>query len=121
MPTTCSSTPGSVPLTIHRTTPKPKFCAGNRAIGSVSHDNLIRLWDASILFDEGDSESDEDDAKVENQQTIHTVPSCAKGSGVDSEDDWDDASMEDSDSGDEGGKKGKKQFKTENEKFFEDL
>jgi hypothetical protein len=107
---------------------KVRFCAGNKGIACVSHDNLIRLWDASILFDE-DAETDDEGAKDKNEQkgkVASSTDACAKGGEVDSEDDWEDESMDDSDSddsddSDEGGKKGRKGFKTENEKFFEDL
>ena len=109
---------------------KLKVCAGNKkAIGSISHDNLIRLWDASILFDD-DADTDDDDAVDKNEPKAMVASSkgaVAKGGAVDSEDDWEDESMDDSDDCDDsddsngGGKQGRKGFKTENEKFFEDL
>ena len=62
---------------------KLKVCAGNKkAIGSISHDNLIRLWDASILFDD-DADTDDDDAVDKNEPKAKVASSkgaaCGKG------------------------------------------
>jgi len=112
------------------------FSAFRKVIGSVSHDTKIRLWDASILHDENDNDNDhskEGDmemdkttrAYAESNATVVAKHNCAA-----SEDDWDD--MDDSDDSDHDSmdcdlnddsrrNSNGKLFKTENDKFFEDL
>lgn len=111
-----------------------KFSHDKRLIGSLSHDNLIRLWDASIL-NESDSESDcEDESKHAVSYPAVDLPTKQADGSEDewededenlpepSDDSEDDTSDDDkckdliSDSG-----KTSKRFKTENERFFEDL
>ena len=108
---------------------KLQFNSSRKVVGSVSHDNLIRLWDSQMLLDE----DDEDDAEVEAKQgeiidttgVTTTVPVVEKEN---SEDDWSDGDEKDSDdSGDENVVKESrnvrrsKKLKSNNEKFFEDL
>ncbi len=111
---------------------KLRFGAGNRVVGSVSHDAMVRLWDASIFSDddniEDDDEAMEEEENEENEEGLKSdvgKPAAKKG-GDDSEDDWEDMdsddSMDDSDSDDDEDQKKKgRKLKTENEMFFEDL
>lgn len=111
---------------------KLKFNANQDFVGSVTHDNLIRLWDARILRDDYE---DEEDGKEEEQDmkldAVELAQKRYKSSGQDSDDEWED--MDDDMSGDSDSDsdedqkpaskndKRTKHFKTENEKFFEDL
>ena len=94
-------------------------------VGSLSHDENIRLWDGSFLKDDDeDMDEDEEEGKV---------PSGLAGTSTKGEeDDWEDMDEDedsddsDSDDSDEGGggkkaKKREKMFKTANEEFFSDL
>ncbi|KAL7525702.1 hypothetical protein ACHAXR_005427 [Thalassiosira sp. AJA248-18] len=102
-----------------------QWSAGRKLVGSVSHDEYIRLWDASFL-NEDDDESD--DTGMKGMSTTKKSKTDR-----DSEDDWEDMDedndeemdSDDSDSDDgEGGNKPnerEKIFKTENESFFSDL
>jgi WD40 repeat protein len=111
-----------------------KFSYDKQLIGSISHDNLIRLWDASILIDDG-SEIDE---QVESSHVVsYTAIDIPKKQVDGSEEEWDDQvfQLESSKDSDEdsldsedwkgslgtSGKTSSKRFKTENERFFEDL
>lgn len=117
------------------------WSAGRKMVGSMSHDEYIRLWDASLLNeDDSDEEAEEEgEAKMQedlpsSKQGLAGVSTKAKAGG-DSEDDWedmdedkddamdsDDSDSDDSDNG--GGGKPKKReniFKTEAEEFFSDL
>ena len=117
------------------------WSAGRKLVGSVSHDEYIRLWDAKFLNedDDDDDSGDEEDGKMQavEMQGMKGVTSSTKG-GEGSEDDWEDMDDDDDndedmdsdddsdsdDSGDGGGGKPKKRekiFKTENESFFSDL
>ena len=119
------------------------WSAGRKLVGSVSHDEYIRLWDAKFLNedddDDDDDSCDEEDGKMQavEMQGMKGVTSSTKG-GEGSEDDWEDMDDDDDndedmdsdddsdsdDSGDDGGGKPKKRekiFKTENESFFSDL
>ncbi len=113
------------------------WSAGRKMVGSVSHDDYIRLWDASLLND--------DDGDDEEEMEEEAVSTAKKGVAVksnsddgDENDDWEDMDeddedgesemdSDDSDSDDEseggGGKKKKRDqiFKSENEEFFSDL
>lgn len=124
------------------------WSAGRKLVGSVSHDEYIRLWDAKFLNEEDDDDEDdsddEEDGKMQadeevqssKKQSMKGVTSTKGGEG--SEDDWEDMDDEDdidedmdsdddsdSDDSDDGGggkpKKREKIFKTENESFFSDL
>mmetsp|Transcript_29537 Transcript_29537/g.62663 ORF Transcript_29537/g.62663 Transcript_29537/m.62663 type:complete len:546 (-) Transcript_29537:67-1704(-) len=118
------------------------WSAGRKMVGSMSHDEYIRLWDASLL---NEDDSDEEEEKAEEEGKMQEdLPSSKQGlagvstkakAGDNSEDDWedmdedkdeemdsDDSDSDDSDNG--GGGKPKKReqiFKTENEEFFSDL
>ena len=123
------------------------WSAGRKMVGSISHGENIRLWDASLLNeDDGDDGEDEDEAEEEMNE-VKAETKSKKGVAVkssndeDDEDDWEDMDedddddcpsemdSDDSDSDDEsdgggGGGKSKKRdkiFKTENEEFFSDL
>lgn len=98
---------------------KLAFTSDRKYVGSLSHDNLIRLWDANILSEDYDG-----DAKMSAPPAIQEEHS--------GEDDWEDAdedmkeenSDDDSDSsGDNDRNEDQRagRFKTESEKFFEDL
>lgn len=120
------------------------WSAGRKLVGSVSHDEYIRLWDGSFLNEDdeeeegmGDGEMQRDDDVVPNsKQGLGGVSTKGKANGDDSGDDWEDMDEDDDedmdsddsdsdDSGDGGaGSKPKKReniFKTENESFFSDL
>ncbi len=125
---------------------KLKFSSERKVVGSVSHDMLIRLWDASILLDDGgiDEDENEDSSMDDNEEEVNgggrKVPSeeavaSKKKYGESDDEEWEDmnedndengsmdSDSDDSDSDDENVGKGmvKKKFKTENEQFFEDL
>jgi len=111
---------------------KLRFGTGKKVVGSLSHDSLIRLWSASIFSDDNDDDDDNDDndddmGGMDSKEIASTVAAAAKKGGNDSEDDWEDASSDDSmdsdsDSDNDKMKNGKKgRFKTENEDFFTDL
>ena len=106
------------------------FSAGRHFVGSLCHDNYIRLWDVSILRDD-DNDGDDDDNEMQQDDGSMKISSTRAETvdgGNGSEDDWEDMSDsddsddddEDSDEDDNGGGK-QRLFKTENEKFFEDL
>jgi WD40 repeat protein len=112
-------------------------------IGSVTHDNLVRIWDARMLQEEFDGASDDGEANEMNVDATAMAVAQSKEAEVDSEDGWenmdedsDDEDVEDAevDSDDSGededrarkkapGKndKRKERLKTDNDKFFEDL
>jgi len=117
------------------------WSAGRKLVGSISHDESIRLWDASFLKE--DDDSDEEDEGGMEQDEVPTSKQGLKGASTkakandDSEDDWEDMDEDkdedmddsdddsDSDDSDDGGggkpKKREKIFKTDNESFFSDL
>lgn len=120
------------------------WSAGRKMVGSVSHDEYIRLWDASLLNeDDGDEDDDEDEeemkmaamSKSKEGVAVKSNGDCDDEDGwedMDEDDDDDDKSEMDSDDSDSdddsdeggGGKKSKKRdkiFKSENEEFFSDL
>jgi len=115
-----------------------KWSFDRKLIGSTSHDELIRLWDASVLLDDDDDdESESGAAKMETEEEISAIvaqkvkESQVKGPD-NSDDDWEDADDDEemnidsddseSDSDDGNGTGGnKRRFLTDNEKFFQDL
>eukprot|EP00978_Attheya_sp_CCMP212_P013282 scaffold33389_cov54-Attheya_sp.AAC.5 len=120
------------------------FSANKKYVGSISHDALIRLWDASIFCDDDEDEDiddeDETDAMdLQNEQKsvkssgLAAVSSSRAGVSQGSDDEWEDidddedmsdSSVDSDDSGSKGQGKNKQPsrvFKTETEKFFEDL
>jgi len=116
---------------------KLEFNADRSFVGSVTHDNLIRLWDARVLKDsfndDGDYIKEKDDMKMD----AATMVQAQYKPGRDSDDEWEDMDedteeikdsddSEDSDSDDDAKPASKndsrvKKFKTENEEFFTDL
>lgn len=106
-----------------------------RMIGSISHDEIVRLWDVSFLID--DEDEDEDVMETENEISNMVTQNVRKTNvdvGVDSDDEWEDvdddnndmnsdSSDEDSDedSFDKNPKKNVRKFMSENERFFQDL
>lgn len=118
---------------------KLKFSGDKKILGSVSHDNLVRIWDTRVLFEDDDDNHGEDDDMGDDDADLNildgNVTKAALKSEDDSGDEWedmdDDNDSMDSDTSDDsdqssiddkkkGGKSGRK-FKTENEAFFEDL
>ncbi|GAX25565.1 hypothetical protein FisN_28Hh034 [Fistulifera solaris] len=105
---------------------KLAFTSDRKYIGSLSHDNLIRLWDAAILGEDYDG-----DAKMSAAPTVHVTSEAHSGD----EDGWDDVDDDedmkerstdddDSDSSEDDDRNEDQRagrFKTDNEKFFEDL
>ncbi|KAL7468627.1 hypothetical protein ACHAXS_008868 [Conticribra weissflogii] len=122
------------------------WSAGRKMLGSLSHDEYIRLWDGSFLNDGDDDDDDDDEVGQTGEMdgkgmSLENKYSGAQGLGIgtkaagkNSDDEWedmdeDDEEMDDDsdsdDSSDEGaGNKSKKRekiFKTANEEFFSDL
>ena len=118
---------------------KLAFNADRRYVGSITHDNIVRLWDAQILSD--DYTDDNDDAETEKIQEANDSQPFTKTATQASDDEWsdmdeasaeDDEEMKDSDSqsgsdsdsdSGSGGRNGgrSRHMKTDNEAFFEDL
>eukprot|EP00339_Tiarina_fusa_P009952 CAMPEP_0117033974 /NCGR_PEP_ID=MMETSP0472-20121206/24237_1 /TAXON_ID=693140 ORGANISM="Tiarina fusus, Strain LIS" /NCGR_SAMPLE_ID=MMETSP0472 /ASSEMBLY_ACC=CAM_ASM_000603 /LENGTH=441 /DNA_ID=CAMNT_0004743045 /DNA_START=51 /DNA_END=1376 /DNA_ORIENTATION=- len=109
---------------------KLDFNSSRSLVGSVCHDNYIRLWDAGVLQEGHDGIDSE--VEEEGKSQIHPEQSnrAVKASG--SDDDWEDMDDNDSDSddGDNDGEdtevatandKRKERLKTDTEKFFDDL
>lgn len=104
---------------------KLEFNANRSFVGSVSHDSVIRLWDASVLRDDFEGS---DGAKSDSDKEIAPVASKPASTTHDSDDEWDDIdgadeghdSDDDSDDSDDE-KPQSKRLKTDNERFFEDL
>eukprot|EP00979_Chaetoceros_neogracilis_P014083 scaffold4425_cov281-Chaetoceros_neogracile.AAC.4 len=101
---------------------KLRFGAGKKVIGSLSHDFKVRLWDASIFYD--DDEIDEDMEEMDSKEITSKVGTATQG-GNGSEDDWEDVDSDDSmdsdSDSDNDDKKKNRKFKTENEVFFSDF
>lgn len=104
---------------------KLAFTSDRKYVGSLSHDNLIRLWDASILKEDYDG-----DAKMSAAPALH----AGGGEGGDGWEDAEDEDMkegssdndsdDDSDSSEDNDRNEDQRvsrFKTDSEKFFEDL
>ncbi|KAL3817328.1 hypothetical protein ACHAXA_003951 [Cyclostephanos tholiformis] len=76
-----------------------KWSNGRKMVGSISHDEYIRLWDASLLNDD-DEEDDDDggnDSDMREETTTVKATTTAKANNatrckadVDSEDGWED-------------------------------
>lgn len=111
---------------------KLQFNSTRSFVGSVSHDPVIRLWDASVLQD-GDDASDDDGKDVVKESIAKVAPVASKPAAAKhgSDDEWDDTDSNDQEDGsdddsddssdEDDGKKPSKRLKTANEKFFEDL
>jgi hypothetical protein len=124
------------------------FNSNRNVVGSLTHNNFVRLWDAKILL--GDSDDDDSDDESDDQRldcsspadTAHNTPTTKKTTNStdhNSDDDWDDmdnrkegdsdnTSDDDSDESDSDSdepvtvnEKRKKRLKTDNENFFADL
>jgi WD40 repeat protein len=88
-----------------------KFGSGRRMVGSVSHDEYVRLWDASLLNDEDEDDGDDDDDGIDDGMRDESAKATAKGTArtgrtggandEDGDDGWED--MDEGDEGDEGG------------------
>jgi WD40 repeat protein len=107
--------------------------AERRLVGSISHDEYIRLWDASLLNDDDDDIDDD----IDDGNNIQEENELTKTKTGDDSDDWDDMdeddnseddddSDDDDDNSNDGAGSGKpkkreKIFKTDNESFFFDL
>lgn len=103
-------------------------------IGSISHDNVVRFWDVSYLHDNDDDDEGADEGMADDAQDYTSpelleslrqqqVDQSPAGDDEMSDDDDDD---DDSDDGMGGassstGGRGRAQFKTSAEQFFEDL
>jgi WD40 repeat protein len=119
--------------------PIEKLCfnANRHLVGSLTHSNFIRLWDAKMLLDESDSDDEDSDNESDEGRKMPAKQSTTAAAAPNgSDDDWDDMdavgdstsdedSDSDSDDSDEAAEtvndRRKKRFKTENEKFFADL
>jgi WD40 repeat protein len=113
---------------------KLDFNSNRDVVGSVSHDNYVRLFDARVI-QEGFGEEDDDEEGGAEPQEPKVQKAAAAGNA--SDDDWedmDDEDMEDADndsdedsddSGDEQAPtvndKRKKMLKSDTDKFFDDL
>ena len=115
-----------------------KFNSNRNFVGSTTHDQTIRIWDARILQDSYEHDMDHEMSE-EPQVAIPQFSRATKDDGEDSDDDWDDMdedleegndvekeSDEDSDSDAEltvktKNDERKSRFKTEQEDFFKDL
>ena len=107
-----------------------RFSSNRAYVGSISHDENLHLWDASILSDdaENDNHDDDDDDDSDEDKKISAAvdaKNTKKKNEKDSEDDWEDESDEDDDDDDDsfggGNRKKKRKLMTESEKFFSDL
>jgi WD repeat-containing protein 55 len=125
-----------------------EFNSTRSFVGSVSHDLLIRLWDARVLQENGDENGDESEGEVDRKSKGAARLTASKSDTVahDSDDQWDDVDDDDDDNNDDDELDGvkncsndsddssdeddekettndrrAKRMKTENEKFFEDL
>lgn len=115
-----------------------EFNSTRSFVGSVSHDQFIRLWDARALHEDGDDDGDESEEESNEKVAVvaRSVPSMPAAVGHASDDEWDDddddalnGGTDDSDdsrhdSDDEketANDRRAKRMKTANEKFFEDL
>ena len=117
------------------------WSAGRRLVGSISHDEYIHLWDASLLNDDDIDDIDIDDGNNDGNNVQEEKESTkTKAAAGDDSDDWDDMDEDDNSDDDDNNdsdddddnnsndgtgsdkpKKREKIFKTDNESFFSDL
>jgi WD40 repeat protein len=108
------------------------WSAGRKMVGSLSHDEFIRLWDGSFLRDDEEEDSEQDmdedgDEKKPAGKVAGTKEDDSDGwEDLDEDEEMDDSNDSDSDSDDsqDGGTKPNKRpniFKCANEEFFQDL
>ncbi|KAL3788226.1 hypothetical protein HJC23_004693 [Cyclotella cryptica] len=107
-----------------------QWSAGRKMVGSLSHDEYIRLWDGSFL---NEDESGQDIMEEVSEESAAGGSQAEEAvAGKDDQDEWEDLdddeemedSNDDSDDSDEDTKKPKKRanmFKNANEEFFQDL
>ncbi|GMI46355.1 hypothetical protein TrCOL_g388 [Triparma columacea] len=112
--------------------------ANKTLLGSLSHDNKVRLWDATVLFDgegdEGEGEGDIDAVEMMREKGVGMGLGGEKGGEEEEEEEeeWEDMEEEgegdedmdedsDEEEDEEGGGGGKFKIQTEAEKFFSDL
>jgi len=124
---------------------KLEYNSNKDVVGSVSHDNYVRLWDARILKDDNNEDNDDeeesdeekDDTKTLTASKTTTLSTDTKNYNINedynSDDQWedmdnqndDDNSEDDSDDSspepDTVNDRRQKKLKTENERFFDDL
>jgi WD40 repeat protein len=107
---------------------KLAMSADRAYVGSVTHDSVVRLFDATILKDDWNGETEDGDMEAADDKEDD-------GDDDDGGDDWedmdDDSDLEDDDDDDDDGSNGGKarssndkrasRLKTDNERFFDDL
>lgn len=100
------------------------FSPDQKVIVSWSHDDTVRVWDATVLQD------DDDDEEGEEIDTMALANQAGEGVEMEDDDDedmeddeeqWEDMEDSDDDDSDDGGGKPFAKLKTDSEKFFEDL
>lgn len=104
-----------------------RFNANRIFVGSVSHDNFIRLWDTRVLQEQDDTDEEATEADDADEQE-HTTAVAKKHTNT-SDAEWSDDEEEDVDSDDSSSaeeaettnQKRAKRLKTETEEFFADL
>ena len=70
---------------------KLQFNANRNVVGSVSHDNFVRLWDARVLFDDDENHEDrERNLQIPPAAALAVAPKGTNGGGMNSDDEWDD-------------------------------
>jgi WD40 repeat protein len=119
---------------------KLAYNSTRKFIGSVTHDNIVRIWDARMLQEEFEGTSDDGEANEMNVDATAMAIAQSKEEEVDGEDGWEnmdedsddeDAEVDSDDSGEEDdaarkkapdkNDKRKQRLKTDNDKFFQDL
>jgi len=128
---------------------KLQFNANRNYVGSITHDNFVRLWDARMLQEKDDDEDDEQTEEDVQMSVSAPPPAVAPAapaapaakngdSAGDDEDDWEDMDQDmeeqsDDSSDDDGSDDDDKRkpestndkragrLKSDNEKFFDDL
>jgi WD40 repeat protein len=112
---------------------KLEWNSNKEIVGSMSHDNYVRLWDAKVLYEECKNVGE--DQKIGQNSSSAATKKESIAVKDDSEDDWEDESNsgsdkeEDSDEDDSdeeeeaptANDQRKKRLKTDNERFFDDL
>jgi WD40 repeat protein len=75
---------------------KLEFNSNRQLVGSVTHDNVIRLWDASLLEenDGDDEDDDEEEGTTDVKMGFASQTASAVATGQGSDDEWDDMDEE---------------------------
>lgn len=95
-------------------------------VADLACDGVVRLWDVSVLVDDGDDdEEDEENKEVGDGAGASSLPVRAhRGAAADDDSDDSDKSAESDDSGPPPkklkGKNAPHRIQTDNEKFFQD-